>query len=304
MIEMINVTKHLDTFPALSEVTCQIPAGTVYGLIGSNGAGKSTLLRAITGIYQIDAGSITLNGNPVYEHPASKEKMMFVPDELFFMAGASLKRMAESYRSYYPRFDQDRFRELVDLFKLNPNKNTNHFSKGMKRQGAIILALSTRAEYLFFDETFDGLDPVKRNLVRNLLAKDAIDHGTTVIITSHSLRELEDTCDQLALLHNGKIVFESDVQNLKTSLFKIQIAFRFPFGRETFSNLDLLSYSQQGSVANLIVRGAREQVQQQLSSLKPILLELLPLSLEEVFIYEMADAGYVFKDILGGEEHV
>jgi len=212
--------------------------------------------------------------------------------------------MATMYASIYPRFDQARFERLTAIFKLNPIENINKFSKGMKRQAAIILALSTRADYLFFDETFDGLDPVKRNLVRNLIAEDAIDHGSTVIITSHSLRELEDTCDQLALLHDGKIVFESDVQNLKTSLFKVQIAFLDCYDEQKFDGIDVVSFSKHGSVANFIVRGNREATYEQLSTMNPALLEILPLSLEEVFIHEMASVGYSFTELVGGEDDV
>ena len=304
MIKIENVTKKLDDFVALSGLTCVIPKGSVFGLIGSNGAGKSTLLRGITGVYQINEGLITVDGESTFENPLAKGRMMYVPDELYFLHGANMKRMAKMYASIYQRFDQRRFVELTQIFKLNPDENINKFSKGMKRQVAIILALCTRADYLFFDETFDGLDPVKRNLVRNLIAQDSIDFGTTVIITSHSLRELEDTCDQLALLHEGGIVFESDVQDLKTSLFKVQIAFLEGYTEEKFAHLDKLSFSKHGSVANMIIRGDREDTYNYLDGLDPVLLEILPLSLEEVFIHEMASVGYSFDDILGGDEHV
>ena len=304
MIKIENVTKKLDDYVALAGLSCEIPKGSIFGLIGSNGAGKSTLLRAITGVYQVNEGQVTIDGEVTFENPTAKRRMMYVPDELYFVPGASMWRMMDLYQGVYPRFDKERFKELTKTFKLNPAENINKFSKGMKRQAAIILALSTRADYLFFDETFDGLDPVKRNLVRNLIASDAIDHGTTVIITSHSLRELEDTCDQLALLHDGKIVFESDVQNLKTSLFKVQIAFLDEYDAEKFTGVDLVSFSKHGSVANFIVRGDRDETYETLSSMDPALLEILPLSLEEVFIHEMASVGYSFADIIGGEDDV
>jgi len=304
MIKVENVTKKLDDYVALSNLSCEIPKGSVFGLIGSNGAGKSTLLRAITGVYQTNEGRVTIDDELVYENPAAKNRLMYVPDELYFLAGADMLRMAKMYKSIYKNFDSARFTELTQIFKLNPNENINKFSKGMKRQAAIILALCTKADYLFFDETFDGLDPVKRNLVRNLIAEDAIDNGTTVIITSHSLRELEDTCDQLALLHDGGIVFESDVQNLKTSLFKVQIAFLEPYDEKKFSALEMLSFTKHGSVANFIIRGERTETHDVLSKLDPVLLEILPLSLEEVFIHEMANVGYSFDDILGGGDDV
>lgn len=304
MIKVLNVTKKLDDYVAISDLSCEIPKGCVFGLIGSNGAGKSTLLRAITGVYQTNAGKVTIDDAPVYENPEIKNRMIYVPDELYFLPGANMKRMANLYQSIYKNFDKSRFADLTKLFKLDPSMTINKFSKGMKRQAAIILALSTKADYMFFDETFDGLDPVKRNLVRNLIADDALERDSTFIITSHSLRELEDTCDQLALLHDGGIVFESDIQNLKTSLFKVQIAFLEAYDQSRFAELDPLSYSKSGSVSNFIVRGSREQTQELLAKENPVLLEILPLSLEEVFIHEMANAGYVFDDVLGGRDDV
>ena len=304
MIKVENVTKKLDDYVALSNLSCEIPNGSVFGLIGPNGAGKSTLLRAITGVYQTNEGSITIDDELVYENPVAKNRLMYVPDELYFLSGANMNRMAKMYASIYNNFDLARFAELTRIFRLNPTKNINKFSKGMKRQAAIILALCTKADYLFFDETFDGLDPVKRNLVRNLISEDVIDNGTTVIITSHSLRELEDTCDQLALLHDGGIVFESDVQNLKTSLFKVQIAFLEQYDEQKFADLEMLNFTKHGSVANFIVRGDCDETYEILSELDPVLLEILPLSLEEVFIHEMENVGYSFGEIIGGEDHV
>ena len=301
MIKTELVTKKFGDFRAVSDLSCEIPKGCIYGLIGSNGAGKSTLLRLATGVYKADAGTVTLDGEEIYENAAIKRRISYVPDELYFLAGASMKRMAALYRSVYRGFDNNRFLELTSLFKLNPKANLNTFSKGMRRQAATILALCCKPDYIFFDETFDGLDPVVRNLVKNLITEDVMERGTTVIITSHSLRELEDTCDQLALLHQGGIVFESDVQNLKTSLFKVQIAFLEPYSQEWFSELDLLNYSQRGSVANFIVRGDRENTRTLLEAKSPVLLDILPLSLEEVFIHEMQALGYAFENVLGEE---
>ncbi|MCL2827746.1 MAG: ABC transporter ATP-binding protein [Oscillospiraceae bacterium] len=301
MIKTENITKKFGNFRAVSNLSCEIPKGCIYGLIGSNGAGKSTFLRLATGVYRADEGRITLDGEEIYENPAAKRRIAYVPDELFFLQGASMNRMAGLYQAIYPGFDRARFARLTELFKLKPKANINTFSKGMKRQAATILALCCNPEYIFFDETFDGLDPVMRNLVKNLITEDVLERETTVIITSHSLRELEDTCDQLALLHEGGIVFESDVQNLKTSLFKVQIAFHEDFGQEMFAGLDLLNYSKKGSVANFIVRGGREQTRTFLAEKSPILLDILPLSLEEVFIHEMQAIGYAFDSIIGEE---
>ena len=294
MIRAENVTKKFGSFPAVKNLSCEIPKGCIYGLIGANGAGKSTFLRMVTGVYQADEGQITLDGENVYENPAAKRRMAYVPDELYFIANSSMNRMADLYQSMYPNFDRARYKELVALFKLNPKASTNTFSKGMRRQAATILSLCLNPEYIFFDETFDGLDPVVRNLVKNLITEYVMEQGTTAIITSHSLRELEDTCDQLALLYQGGIVFESDVQNLKTALFKVQVAFLEPYSRETFAGLELLDYSQRGSVASFIVRGERDTTRDFLAAKNPVLLDILPLSLEEVFIHEMQALGYAF----------
>lgn len=298
MIKAQNLTKRFDDFVALDHISCTIPQGCVYGMVGSNGAGKSTFLRIITGVYRADEGSVEIDGVPVYENPAMKQQIAYVPDTLFFLNGASMNRMAELYKAIHPTFDRARYEKLTRTFNLAPKKSINTFSKGMKRQAATILALSTHPQYIFFDETFDGLDPIMRNIVKNLICEDVLERQSTAIITSHSLRELEDTCDQLALLHKGGLVLESDVQNLKTSLFKIQIAFSHEFQKSDFENISILHFSKRGSVANLIVRGDREETIARLQSMAPVLLDVLPLSLEEVFTYEMEALGYTAGDIL------
>ena len=225
---------------------------------------------------------------------------MLVPDDLYFLPGASMLRMKKLYKSVYPDFDDKRFDELANCFGLDVKKNLGTFSKGMRRQAATVLALSARPEYIFFDETFDGLDPIMRNVVKRLICEDILDRKATAIITSHSLRELEDTCDQLSLLHKGGLVFESDIQNLKTSLFKVQIAFDQEYDKSKFTGMDILKFTKRGSVSNIIVRGDRDLTVAALSSMKPTLLDVLPLSLEEVFTYEMEALGYKFSDILEG----
>ena len=272
MIQVNALTKKFGDFTALDALDCTIPAGCVYGLVGSNGAGKSTLLRLICGVYRPDGGNVTLDGKNVYENTELKSRMAFVPDELYFLPQASMKRMAQAYAAFYPRFDHARFEELAASFKLDVRANLNTFSKGMRRQAATILALSCRTDYLFLDETFDGLDPIMRNLVKKTLYADVAERGSTAVLTSHSLRELEDTCDQLALLHKGGIVFESDVQNLKTTLFKVQIAFAHDYDHTAFRGFDVLNFTKQGSVSNLIVRGDREQVIETLRRKSPILM--------------------------------
>lgn len=298
MICAKNLTLKFDNFTALKNLNCEIPESCIYGLVGSNGAGKSTFLRLIGGIYRPNEGEITIDGKPVYENPEIKSQIMYVPDELYFLPQSNMIRMAELYSSIYESFNYERFDNLTKTFGLDPKANINTFSKGMKRQAATILALSCMPKFLFFDETFDGLDPVMRNLVKQVIYNDVLERKTTTIITSHSLRELEDTCDQLALLHKGGIVFESDIQNLKTALFKIQVAFNGEFSKERFGDIEMMDYNQLGSVATFIARGDKEAVVAKIRALEPVLLDVLPLNLEEVFIYEMESLGYAFKDIL------
>ena len=303
MISVCGLTKKFEDYKALDNVSCKIPEGCIYGMVGSNGAGKSTFLRILMGIYKADAGTVEIDGMPVYENPDIKKDLAFVADDLYFVNNSSMNRMAKFYAGVYENFDRTRFDFLCSAFKLDPTKSVNTFSKGMKRQAAIILAVSTRPKYLFLDETFDGLDPVMRNLVKSLICKDVEERKTTVIMTSHSLRELEDTCDQLALLHKGGLIFESDIANLKTSLFKVQIAFVEPYDRNRFEELDMLHFSKHGSVANIITRGDRDEVEQKLNAMNPAILDILPLSLEEVFTYEMEALGYSFDmELLEKEE--
>ncbi len=295
MIKCENLCKNFGKFKALENINCTIEDGCIYGMVGSNGAGKSTFLRILSGIYKADGGKAEVDGNTVWENPEIKNKIFFVPDELYFLNGASMNRMAKMYADLFPNFERKRFEELTSGFGLDPTKSLNTFSKGMKRQAMTILALSTKPKYIFFDETFDGLDPVMRNYVKSLICSDVIDRGATAIITSHSLRELEDTCDQLALLHKGGLVLESDVQNLKTARFKIQVAFNYDYGMELFEGLPIVRFSKSGSVASMIVKGEREEVVSKLSAMDPVLLDVLPLTLEEVFTYEMEALGYTFN---------
>ena len=295
MIRAAGITKKFGSFTALDEVTCNILDGCVYGLVGSNGAGKSTFLRVLAGIYKPDEGVAYFDDEPVYENPSVKEQISFVADELYFLTGSNMKKMALMYKRLYDNFDMDRFNELTKIFGLDPDKNIANFSKGMRRQASIILTLSTRAKYMFFDETFDGLDPVMRNLVKKLICDDVAEKGSTVIITSHSLRELEDICDHLALLHTGGLVLDSDVLEMKTTQFKVQVAFEEKFNESKFWDMNITRYRQEGSVANMIVNGDREEMIKRFRDMNPIILDILPLTLEEVFTYEMEALGYEFN---------
>lgn len=300
MIKTTNLLKNFDGYNAVNNITCTIPDGCIYGMVGSNGAGKSTFLRLITGVYKADSGSITYDDEPVYENPAIKSRISYVPDDLFFLPNSNILRMADFYSHIYPNFDIERCKYLTNAFKLDINKNISTFSKGMKRQAAIILALSCKTDYMFFDETFDGLDPIMRNLVKSLICEDVLERKATAFITSHSLRELEDICDQLALLHKGGLVLENDITSLKTKQFKLQIAFSYDYDEDLFKEIPHSCYKKTGSVSNMIVTGDKDTIIAKLESMNPILLDVLPLTLEEVFTFEMETLGYCFEDVLEG----
>ena len=297
MIKVENLTKKFEKFCALNAVTCTINDGCIYGMVGSNGAGKSTFLRLLTGVYRPDGGTASIDGDEIYNNPKILSRIAYVPDELYFLPGANMHRMAEMYQSCYARFDTERFKKLASRLSLDIKKPISTFSKGMKRQAATILALATMPDYIFFDETFDGLDPVMRNYVKSIICEDVIDRGASAVITSHSLRELEDTCDQLALLHRGGLILESDIHDLKTAQFKVQIAFAEEYSREKFENIPgmkILHFVKHGSVANMIVKGDRDAVAASMRAMSPVILDILPLTLEEVFTYEMEALGYAF----------
>lgn len=282
---------------ALDSISCTVESGCIYGMVGSNGSGKSTLLRLLSGVYKPDGGRATLDGEDIYENVSAKAKIAFVPDELYYPAGANMDRVAAMYKRLYPGFDRERYKNLAKDLNLDRSKSLSMFSKGMRRQAMTVLALAAKPDYIFFDETFDGLDPVMRNYVKRLICMDVVDRGASAVITSHSLRELEDTCDQLALLHKGGIVFESDIQNLRTTRFKIQIAFagESDYGSERFEGLDIVRFTKHGSVVNMIVKGDRDETVEKLRAMSPAILDVLPLTLEEVFTYEMEALGYSFQ---------
>ena len=276
---------------------CTIQDNAIYGLVGANGAGKSTLLRLINSIYKADQGEVLIDGVNVYDNEQIKQDMVFVPDDLFFYKGYTLMDMAMYYEALYHKFDMNYVITVANKLKLSLNKKISSFSKGMKRQCALICALATKAKYLFFDETFDGLDPVIRKFFKSMLA-DAVSNNATIIMTSHNLRELEDICDNLGLLYKGNILFESDIDTLKTTMFKVQISLKQNFNKTTFKGLKILSYKKVGSVATLIIDENGKDSRKLLSNLNPVILDYLPLTLEEVFIYQMEALGYEFNEII------
>ena len=298
MIEIKNLKKSFDgTVNVLDGLNSSIPDNAIYGLVGANGSGKSTLLRLINSIYKADEGEILVDGKLAYDDVDVKKEMVFVPDDLFFYPGYSLYDTAKFYQSMYENFDLEFVFDTARKLKLDFDKSINTLSKGMRRQCAIICALATNAKYIFFDETFDGIDPVVRQYFKKLIAKQMTKKDTTIIMTSHNLRELEDICDNLGLIYDKQILFESDVNALKTDMVKIQISLNKDFDKDTFKKLDILSYKKVGKVATIIIKDSKGS-RKYLESLNPILLDYLPLTLEEIFIYQMEALGYAFEELV------
>lgn len=298
MIEIQNLTKRFDEVTALDSLCCTISEGSVFGLVGSNGSGKSTLLRIISGVFQPDMGQVLIDGHSTFENIEVKEKCFFVSDFPYFFNDSTLVNMASIYRKLYPNWSEERYTQLCAMFPINSKAKIISMSKGMQRQAALILALSAMPEYLFLDEIFDGLDPVVRQLVKKLIVDDVSSRKMTVVIASHNLRELEDVCDHIGLLHRGGIVLERELDQLKLGIHRVQIAFSAPLAEDAFSGIEIVKMEQRGSLYNLVVRGEPEQFMPYLKSLNPVLVEALPLTLEEVFISEMEVAGYDINNIL------
>lgn len=299
MIEIKNLTKSFNNEnTVLENLNCTIKDNAIYGLVGANGAGKSTLLRLIMSIYAPNEGSIYIDGENAYDNEKIKQDLVFVPDDLYFYSSYSLLDMAEYYNSLYQNFDMNYVINHASNLKLNINAKLSSFSKGMKRQCALLCAMATHAKYMLFDETFDGLDPVVRKYFKGLLTNSIIDNSATIIMTSHNLRELEDICDNLGLLYKGNILFESDIDTIKTNMFKVQISLKTEFNKSTFKGLKILSYKKVGSVATLIINDENKDSKKVLEKLNPIILDYLHLTLEEIFIYQMEALGYEFNEFI------
>jgi ABC-2 type transport system ATP-binding protein len=269
-----------------------VPKGSVYGLVGPNGAGKSTAIRLMTGIYRPDSGSITLEGMPVYENPVNKVRMGYIPDDVFYFPSASMEEMRSFYKGIYPQFDDGLYQKLFDVFQLPKKGAIRRFSKGMQKQAAFHLALCTRPEMLILDEPVDGLDPVMRRQVCSLILSDVASAGTTVLISSHNLRELEDVCDHVGIMDHGKMMLERSLADMQGATHKLQLVGDVPAG------LQVIHESEQGRLKTLIVRGDARELALKVSASNPIYFDVLPLSLEEIFIYELGGVGYEVKNIL------
>ena len=294
MLEVKNLTKAFDGFRALDNLSLTIPQGAVYGLVGPNGAGKSTLIRHIMGIYRPDSGEITLNGQPVYENLACKSAMVWIPDEIFYESSDNIQDLKRLCAGVYPRFDENRFRHLGEIFQLDPKKPIRRFSKGMQKQAAFWLAISCCPELLVLDEPVDGLDPVMRRQIMGIILEDVAEHGTTVLVSSHNLRELEDICDHVGIMYRGRMMLERSLESLQENMVKVQLVMDQPMPKE----LKVVHHSSVGRVQTVILRGSAQEVQAALAPCQPLLCDVLPLSLEEVFIYELGGVDYEVKSIL------
>ncbi len=296
MIEVRELVKSFEGFRALDGMNLTVPTGAVYGLVGPNGAGKSTLIRHLAGIYRQDSGMVTVDGEPVYENPAVKRRIAYIPDEVFYYTQATIRDMMRFTRDLYPSFDRDCWERLGKTFALDPGKAMRKLSKGQQKQAAFWLALSLRPELVVLDEPVDGLDPVMRRQVWSLLLADVAERGTTVLVSSHNLRELEDVCDHVGIVDKGRMLLERSLSELQENLVKIQLA--LPEGAELPEGLELLHESRTGRLRQLILRGKAEELSAKLQAAQPLFLDLLPLSLEEIFIYELGGVEHEAKNIL------
>ncbi len=292
MLELRNITKTFGAFKALDDLSMTVPRGAVYGLVGPNGAGKSTAIRHITGVYRPDAGQITMEGQIVYENPEIKTRIGYIPDEIFYFPSASLEDMRQYYRGIYPKFDDKLFDRLFEVFDLPRKSPIRRFSKGMQKQAAFHLSICTRPDLLVLDEPVDGLDPVMRRQVWSLILSDVAQRETTVLISSHNLRELEDICDHVGIMDHGKMLLERSLADMQGSTVKLQLVGEIP------DDLEILHSSSSGRLNTLVVRGSAEEVTARVQKHNPAYFDVLPLSLEEIFIYELGGVDYEVKNIV------
>lgn len=298
MIELNNIDKHFRDIHAVDHITASIQEGMIFGLAGSNGAGKSTLLRMISGILRPDEGEVILDGEPVFENPGAKEKICFLSDTPYYFPNADIRAMRDYFMLVYPEFDRKMFDSLVKKFNLDEKRKINSFSKGMKKQISILLGLCAKTKYLLCDETFDGLDPVVRQAVKSLFAAEIMNRDFTPVISSHNLRELEDICDHVGLLHRGGMLLSREVEELKSNLHRIQCAVDETQKERLLAALQVVKMEQRGSLLTLTVRGEEQAVMECIHQVQPVFAELIPLTLEEIFVSETEVAGYDVKDLL------
>ena len=296
MIQVNKLIKTFDGFRALDGLDIHVPRGAVYGLVGPNGAGKSTVIRHLAGIYRQDSGRVLIDGQPVYENPEIKGRIAYIPDDIFYYTQATINDMMKFYRSVYPRFSPERFETLSELFNLDRKQPMRKLSKGMQKQAAFWLAMSQCPEVVILDEPVDGLDPVMRRQVWSALLSDVAENGTTVLVSSHNLRELEDVCDHVGIMNHGRMLVERSLSELQDNIVKIQLA--FADGGKLPEGLEILHSSSTGRLQQLILRGSAEELTAKISAAGPLFLDVVPLNLEEIFIYELGGADHEVKEIV------
>ena len=292
MLAMKHVTKSFDGFKALDDLNLTVPKGAIYGLVGPNGAGKSTAIRILTGVYRPTEGSVSMEEQPIYENPEIKTRIGYIPDDIFYFPSATLEDMRKYYRGMYPSFDDALFDRLYEIFNLPKKSPIRRFSKGMQKQAAFHLAICCRPDVLILDEPVDGLDPVMRRQVWSLILSDVAQHETTVLISSHNLRELEDICDHVGIMDHGKMLLERSLADMQGNIVKLQIVGDIP------ENLEVLHESASGRLQTIIVRGKAADVEKAVQAMEPTYYDILPLSLEEIFIYELGGVNYEVKNIV------
>ncbi len=297
MIKANNLTKKFGEKCALDSVTFEIPEGSIYGLVGSNGSGKSTFMRLISGVYTVDGGEILVDGQNPFDNSLIKSKICYLPDTPYFIHQSNLNEMMRYYKMLYKDFDIERFEQLLKVFPLDRKARISTMSKGMQRQAALILAISTRPKYLLLDEAFDGLDPIMRKVLKSLLAEGVSD-GMTAIIASHNLRDLDELCDTVGVLHGGKVLLSDDIENLRGGIHKVQAVFNMIPDISVFEGLDIVNIEKSGSVVQLVCRGEEQDIKDYIGKLLPQFLEIIPPSFEEIFMYELEVNGYDAKNIL------
>lgn len=292
MVDVINVTKKFGSFTALSELSFHVDRASVYGLVGYNGAGKTTLLKTIAGVYKPEGGEVRIEGEPVYENAKMKQRLFYVPDELYFQPYANMEKMARFYKGYYPKFSDTTFNNLTALFGLDKTKRLNSFSKGMQRQAEMVLGMSTHPEVLLLDESFDGLDPAKRNMAKKLLLEYMAEKECAIIISSHNLHELGDLCDHIGLINGQRIVLDCAVDEMSGSRSKFRVVFDKDVEEKDFEGLDIRRFSKDGKIVTLTAHGDSDELEEKLRAMSPVLLETFPLTLEEIFLEEMEGTDY------------
>lgn len=296
MLEVRNLTKTFDGFRALDNLSLQVPTGSIFGLVGPNGAGKSTLLRHLTGVFRPDSGEVLVDGEPVYDNIPVKAKMVFIPDDIFYFHSANLEDMRKYYAGMYPSFDAELYERLLLVFRLDRKAAIRRYSKGMQKQAAFLLSICARPEIIILDEPVDGLDPVMRRQVWSILLQEVAERNLTVLVSSHNLRELEDVCDHVGVLHQGRLLLQRSLSELQDNAVKVQTVLR-P-NTELPERLNILHESAVGKVRTLIVRGSREDIASAMDSVEPVFYDMVPLSLEEIFVYELGGMDYEVRNVL------